>query len=81
MEKNIKNYKEENENLRLKLELCNKELYLKKKGIIWLKSKVCRKRKSKFSIKFKPKILKPNEFKNDPKIAELYNNNNKGHLI
>ena len=74
MENNIKNYKEENENLRLKLELCNRKLLLKQKELelYRLKSNGCRKRKSKFPIKFKPKILKPNEikpfeFKNDPK--------------
>ena len=33
MENNIKNYKEENENLRLKLELCAKELLLKQKEL------------------------------------------------
>ena len=42
-----------------------------------LRYKVCIKKKSKFPIKFKPKILKPNEmkpieFKNDPEIEELY---------
>ena len=31
MEKNIKNYKEESENIRLKLELCNRELELSKR--------------------------------------------------
>ena len=33
MENNIKNYKEENENLRLKLELCNRKLLLKQKEL------------------------------------------------
>ena len=83
MESNIKNYKEENENLRLKLELCNRELLLKQKEheLYRLKHNVCRKRKSKFPIKFKPKILKPseintneinNDFKNVPEIEDLY---------
>ena len=44
MENNIKKYKEENENLRLKLELCNRELLLKQKELelYKLKHKVCR---------------------------------------
>ena len=85
MENNI-NYIEENENIRLKLELCNRQLLLKQKELELYrlksdfrkrKSKVCRKRKSKFPIKFKPKILKPNkiipiEFKNPPEIEQLY---------
>ena len=33
MENNIKNYKKENENLRLKLELCNRELLLNQKDL------------------------------------------------
>ena len=66
MENNIKNYKEENENLRLKLELSNRQVLLKQKELelYRLKSKVCRTRKSKFPIKFKPKFLKPIERKN-----------------
>ena len=36
MENNIINYKEENENLRLKLELCNRELELSKQRKIEL---------------------------------------------
>ena len=55
-----------------KLLLKQKELELYR-----LKSNGCRKKKSKFPINFKPKILKPNEikpieFKNDPEIEELY---------
>ena len=63
MANNIKIYKEENENLRLKLELCNRKLLLKQKELelYRLKSKGCGKRKSKLPINFKPKILKPNE--------------------
>ena len=79
MENNIKNYNEENENLKLKLEWCNRILLLKQKEheLYRLKSNGCRKRKSKFPINFKPKILKPNEIKpievkNDPKIDQLY---------
>ena len=33
MENSIKNYKEENENLRLQLEVCNRQLLLKQKEI------------------------------------------------
>ena len=56
MENNIKYYKQENENLKLKLELCNRKLLLKQKELelYRLKSNGCRKRKSKFPIK--PKI-------------------------
>ena len=79
MENNIIIYKKENENLKLKLELCNRKLLLKQKELelYRLKFKGCRKRKFKFPINFKPKILKPNEmkpieFKNDPEIEELY---------
>ena len=73
MEKNIKNYKEENENLRLQIELCNRQLLLKQKELevyrlksnCWKrKSKVCKKRKSKVQLNFNPinlKDLKPNE--------------------
>ena len=65
MENNIINYKEENENLRLKLELCHRKLLLKQKELelYRLKSNGCKKRKSKFPINFKPKILKPNVIK------------------
>ena len=54
MKNNIQNYKKENENLRLKLELCNRELLLKQKEleIYKLKHNVCKKRKSKFPINF-----------------------------
>ena len=72
----------------MKLELCNRKLLLKQKELelYRLKSKACRKRKSKFPIKFKPKILKPNEikpieFKNDLKIDQLYEVTSKKELL
>ena len=46
MENNIKNYKEENKNLRLNLKLCNRKLLLKQKELelYRLKSNGCRKK-------------------------------------